>query len=79
MWETKNTTTGIGVKLNKSASLYRAIQVFKNMIQGKTDPNDAFKLRFDNIYATTELANGESILRGKQLTKNGSQASMKDK
>ena len=45
-----------------------------NMKQGKTEPNYAFKLCFDNIYETMELAGGDNILRSKQLTKNGSQA-----
>ena len=45
MQETKNITSGLEVKLNKSYRLYHAIQGFMNMKQGETDLNDAFKLR----------------------------------
>ena len=45
----------------------------------KTDPNDAFKLRFDNIYETMEISGRYNILRSEQLTNNGSRASTKEK
>ena len=79
MQETKNITAGIDIKLNMSASLYPVIQGFINMIQGKTDPNNTFKLHFDNIYETMELAVRENIIHREQLTNNGSQASTKEK
>ena len=75
LWLTKETnkiTAGIDVKLNDSASLYNCIQGYINMRQGKTEPNDTFKLLFGNIYETTEIAWGDNILHIKQLTKNGS-------
>ena len=49
------------------------------MRQGETDPNDTLKLRFNNIYETMELAGGDNILRREKLTKNGNQASKKEK
>ena len=77
--ETNNITTGIDVKINKSASLYHAIRSLMNMKQGKNDHNDTFKLIFNNIYETMELADGENILHSTQVIKNGSQASTKEK
>ena len=77
MQDTKNNTDGIDVKLNKSSSLYHAIRVFINMRQGETDPNETFNFHFEKIYETMELAGGDNILRRKQLTNNGSQASTK--
>ena len=50
MWDKNKITAGLDVKLNKSSSLYNAIQVFMNMKQDKTDPNNTFKLRFEKIY-----------------------------
>ena len=77
MQETKNITSVISINLNNSTSLYHAIQGFMHKRQGKNDPNDAFELIFENIYETMELTGGDNILRSKQLTKNGSQASTK--
>ena len=75
MKETKNITAGIGVKLNKTVSLYQVVLGFINMRQDKIYPKNTFTLHFDKIYETTELAGGDNIFRSKQLTKNGSQAS----
>ena len=36
-------------------------------------------MRFNNIYETMELAGGDNILRREKLTKNGNQASKKEK
>ena len=77
MKETKNFSAGLDVKLNNSASMYHWIRGFINMIQGTTDTNDNFKLRFNNIYESTDLTNMENILRSEQLTNNGNQASTK--
>ena len=52
MQEMKDITDGIDVKLNKSASLYHAIQWFINIRQGESDPQNTFKLHFYNIYET---------------------------
>ena len=79
MWEKKTITSGIEVKLNKSARPYHAIQGFINIIQGETDPNGAFKFCLDKIYETMELTDGYNIFCSKKLTKNGSQVSTKDK
>ena len=79
MWETNNITTGIGIKLNKSASLYHVIRGLVNTKQGEAEPNNAFKLHFESVYDTMELACGDNIPCKKQITKNGSQASMKEK
>ena len=49
------------------------------MIQGGNDPNNTFKLRFGNINETMELAGRDNILHSKQLAKNGSQGSTKEK
>ena len=65
---------GINVKINKSATFYHTIRGFINMKQCKAEPKDAFKLHFDNVYDTMELADGENILRSEQITKNGIQA-----
>ena len=59
MQETKKITTGLNVKLNKSASLYQCIRSFINLRQRENDPNDTFKLRWDNVYETMDLAGGE--------------------
>ena len=58
MQEINNINTGLDIKLNKSTSLYHAIQDYMNIIQGKTEPNNALKLRFDNIYESMELSRG---------------------
>ena len=79
MQETKNITTGLEVKLNRSASLYYAIRGSINTKQGKAEPNDAFKISFDNVYDTTELSGWDNILCREQLTTNGSQVSSKKK
>ena len=52
MQKIKKINANINVKLKKYASLYHVIQSFLNMKQGKAGPNNAFKLRFDNIYET---------------------------
>ena len=75
--ETRNINAGIDVKPKKSDILYHTIWGFINMRQVENNPNDTFKLRFDNIFETVELAGGYNILHIKQLTKNGNQASMK--
>ena len=41
--------------------------------------NNTFKLCFEKIYETMELAGRDKILHIKQLTNNGSQASTKEK
>ena len=79
MREKKKITAGIDVNLTKSDILYHIIRGFINMRQGETGSNEAFKLHFENIYKTTELANRENILLSKKITKNGSQASIKEK
>ena len=76
MQDTKNITAGLDVKLNKSASLYNCIRSFINLWQGENDPSDTFKLRWDNVYETTNLTGGENILSSDQLIKvAGDQAS----
>ena len=45
-------------KINKSATLYHTIQGFIDMKQGKTEHNNDFKLRFDNLYKTMEIYGG---------------------
>ena len=62
MQETMKITAGIDVKLNKSTSLCHSIQIFINMRQVKIDPNETFKLRFDNIYETMELTGMENTI-----------------
>ena len=79
MRETKNITTGIDVKLNKTVSMYHCIIYFINMRQRDTDPNNTFKFRFNNIYETMAIAGGDNILCIKKLIKNGNHASTKDK
>ena len=80
MHETKKITARIDVGLNKSDSLYHYIRFFINLQQGKNEPNDNFKLCFDHVYETIELAGGENILRIDQLIKvDGYQASYKEK
>ena len=76
---TKKISAGLYDKLNKPASLYHAIQGFMNMIQGETEPINTFKLNFDNIYEIMDLSDGHNTLCIKQLTKNGSQESTKEK
>ena len=39
------------------------------MKQGANDPNDTFKLCFDNVYETMKLDRGGNILRIDQLVK----------
>ena len=73
MRDTKKTTTGIELKLNKYVSLYHTIKNFMNMKHGKAEPNNVFKLHFDNVYDAMELAGGDNILRSEQLTNNGIQ------
>ena len=51
----KKITAGIDIKLNNSVNLYHAIQYFVNKKQDEADTNDAFKLRFENVYKTMEL------------------------
>ena len=63
MQKTKNITSGIEVKLNKSTSLYHCIRIFINLRQGENEPIDTFKLLWENIYETMDLAGGENILR----------------
>ena len=63
------TNEGIDVKTNQSAILYHYIRIFINLQQGENDPNDNFKLRWDNVYETTELAGIENILRSNQIIK----------
>ena len=71
---------GLDVKTNQSAILYHYIRIFINLQQGENDPNDNFKLRWDNVYETTELAGIENILRSNQIIKvDGYQASYKKK
>ena len=80
MQETKKTTAGLDVKLNKSASLYHCIRSFINLQQGENDPNKTFKLRWDNVYETMDMKVGENILSSNQLVKvTGDQASSNDK
>ena len=77
MRDKRKIPAGLEIKFKDSTSLYHAIQGFMNMRQGETDPKDDFKLRFDNIYETIELAGGYNTLCIKQLTNNGIQASTK--
>ena len=56
-------------KLNNPASLYHCIISFINLQQGENETNDTFKLSWDNVYDTMELAMGENILRSNQLVK----------
>ena len=80
MQETKKITTGLDVKLNKPDSLYHCIRIFINLRQGDNEPNDTFKLRWDNVYETMELAGKENILRSDKLVKvAGDQDSYKEK
>ena len=79
MKDTKKTTVGISVKLNKSVSLYHCIRRFINLEQRENEPNDNFKLRWDNVYDTMELTGGEEILRSDQIFKvAGDQESSKE-
>ena len=79
MQKTKNITAGLGVKISKSSSLYHCIRIFLNLRQGENDPNDTFKLRWDNVYETMDLAGGGIILRSDQLVKvDGDQVSSKE-
>ena len=56
--DTNNINAGLGVKLNKSDSLYHCIRSFINLRQRENDPNDTFKLSFDNIYKTMDMVGG---------------------
>ena len=62
MRDKRKIPAGLEIKFKDSTSLYHAIQGFMNMRQGETDPKDDFKLRFDNIYETIELAGGYNTL-----------------
>ena len=53
---------GINIRLNKSANLYQASLGFINMKQGTFVPDKKFKLRFYNVYETSEISFGENIL-----------------
>ena len=67
-------------QLNNSSSLYHCINIFINLRQGENEPKDNFKLRWDNVYETMELAGGGNITRSNQLVKvAGDQASSKEK
>ena len=78
MKEAKKLTAGINVKVNKLAILYHTIRGSINMKQDKAEPNDESKLSIDNVYDTMEVYVGKTILRSKNLTKNGSQASERE-
>ena len=56
--EANKITAWLDVKLNKQATLYHAIQGLINMNQGKSEPNESFEIRFDNVYNTMEIAGG---------------------
>ena len=71
MKDTKNITAGIDVKLNKPASLYHCTRSFINLRQGGNLPNDTFKLRWDIVYETMELAGGEKNPKERSTRKNG--------
>ena len=60
-------TAGLDVNLNKSASLYHCIRIFIDLRQGENDPNDTFKLCFDNVYETMELAGRSTCQNGWKL------------
>ena len=78
--ETKKINSGLGLKLNKPSSLYHHIRSFINLRQGENNPYDNFKLRWDNVYETMEIAGEEKILRSDQLVKvAGYKASSKEK
>ena len=68
--EAKKITAGIYVKLNKWVNLHHTIRGFINMKQGKAEPNDAFKLCFDNVYETTAISGGGNILQRDKLDRN---------
>ena len=53
---------GIGVKINKSVSLYHTIQGFINMKQGESERNNSFKIISDNVYETMDISGGENII-----------------
>ena len=67
MQETNKITAGLKVKLNKPASLYHCIISFINLQQGENEMNDTFKLRFDNVYETMELARRSTCQNGWKL------------
>ena len=73
MQETKEITAVLDAKPKKFVSLYHVIWDFMNMRQGKTDPNYALSLRFEQIYEIMELAGGDNIICSKKLTKNKGQ------
>ena len=58
MKEAKKITAGLDVNLNKSSTLYHTIRGFINTKQGEDEPNNFFKLHFDNFYDTIELVGG---------------------
>ena len=69
MHVTKKITAGLDAKLYKSASLYHCIICCINLQQVKNEPNDNFKLRWDNVCENIELAGGLNIIRINQLVK----------
>ena len=62
MKETKNSTAGFDIKINKSTSLCHCIRGFINTRKVKTETNYTFKLCFSNIYETMELTGKDNIL-----------------
>ena len=81
MKESKKTTSGIDVKRNESATLYHTIRGFINTNKGEAEPNDYFKLRFDNVYENMEISGGKKsyeasnspIMEAKPQKKNNNQ------
>ena len=49
MKEANKITAWLNVKLNKYASLYHTIQGFINMNKVKYEPNNTFKISFDDV------------------------------
>ena len=58
MKESNNITYGLNIKLYKSATLYHVTQGFVDMKQDKSEPNNAFYIRFYNVYKAMELDGG---------------------
>ena len=58
MKEAKKITAGIDVNIENSTTLYHTIQGFINTKQCESEANHAFKLFFDNVYETMDLAGG---------------------
>ena len=52
--ETRKITSGLDVKLNNPAILYNFIRIFINLQQEENEPNDTFRLRWDNVCETME-------------------------